>query len=25
LTVERLKRERQPWISSYVRGLQSDL
>jgi guanylate kinase len=25
LAVERLKRERQPWISSYVRGLQSDL
>ncbi len=25
LTVERLKRERQPWISAYVRGLQSDL
>ncbi len=25
LTVERLKRERQPWISAYVRALQSDL
>lgn len=25
LAVERLKRERQPWISSYVRRLQSDL
>jgi guanylate kinase len=25
LTVERLKRERQPWISSYVRRLQSEL
>jgi guanylate kinase len=25
LAVERLKRERQPWISAYVRRLQSDL
>jgi guanylate kinase len=25
LTVERLKRKRQPWISAYVRRLQSDL
>jgi guanylate kinase len=25
LAVERLKRERQPWISAYVRRLQSEL